>query len=91
MTRPRRAVDCPREPIGLSAEEAAAFIGVAERTFAAAVEKGLMPGPRALLGRRLWDAEELKTAFHALPRRGLPEAGKLGEDTGAAVDWSDVA
>ena len=86
MSRPRRHIDCPRDPIGLSAESAAAFLGVSQATFLTAVEKKLMPQAYQLLGRMVWDAEELSAALRRLPRRGgAPESVKDG------VDWSDVA
>jgi predicted DNA-binding transcriptional regulator AlpA len=87
MARPRRSIECPREPVALSAAEAAAFMGVSEGTFREAVERGLFPAPRELLGRVLWDAEELHTAFRRLPRQGeVPQsAGPAG------IDWRKPA
>jgi hypothetical protein len=85
MSRPRRAIDCPRDPIGLSAEEAAAFVGVSVGTFESAVAQGLMPAARQLFGRTLWDADEIALAFRRLPKR--QNQGKLAE---ARVDWSDL-
>lgn len=72
MTRPRarKLIDCPRDPIGLSSEEAATFIGVSETLFHSAVDSGSLPSPRQLAGRLIWDAEELITAFRRLPRKG---------------------
>ena len=81
----RREIPCPREPIGLSAEEAAAYLGVCRNTFDKGVEKGLMPQPHEFFGRLLWDAEEVRWAFRNLPRRG-----GSGNDAGD-VDWGDVA
>ncbi len=87
MSRARRAIICPREPIGLSADEAGAYLGISANTFKSAVEKGLLPGPHELLGRLLWDAEELRSAFRGLPRRqSSGESAIPGE-----VDWGDVA
>lgn len=86
MSRPRRQLDCPRDPIGLSSEAAAAFLGVSQGTFLAAVEKKLLPEAHQLLGRMVWDADELAEAFKRLPRRGGAH-----EDAGGGVDWADVA
>lgn len=85
MSRPRRAIDCPREPIALSAPEAAAYLGVSETAFREAVEKGIFPKARTLLGRVLWDADELRAAFRGLPRQG--EAPKVD----GAPDWGRPA
>jgi hypothetical protein len=82
MARRRREVECPREPIGLSAEEAAAFIGISLGTFENAVQQGLMPPARQLFGRNLWDADEIASAFRRLPKR--QGSGKLVE---SQVDW----
>jgi predicted DNA-binding transcriptional regulator AlpA len=70
MAKPRRSIDCPREPIGLSCDEAAAFIGVSASLFQAAVTAGTMPEPRQLGGRLIWDAEEIVKAFRRLPTKG---------------------
>lgn len=83
MSRARRSIECPREPIALSAIEAAAFMGVSEGTFREAVKRGIFPDGRDLLGRVLWDAEELHAAFRRLPRRG--EAPRCAGPAG--VDW----
>ncbi len=87
MSRARRAIICPREPIGLSAEESGAYLGISANTFKSAVDKGLLPGPHELLGRLLWDAEELKSAFRGLPRRQTSSENLSSGE----VDWGDVA
>lgn len=87
MPKAKRLTICPREPVALSVAEASAFLGVSENTFRDAVDKGLLPPPRELLGRVLWDAEELHTAFRGLPRRG--ERVEYGAPGG--VDWSRPA
>jgi predicted DNA-binding transcriptional regulator AlpA len=86
MSRRRREIDCPRDPIGLSAEEAAAFVGVSASIFYTAVERGLMPAGRQLFGRTLWDADEIALAFRRLPKRQASENAK-----DLAVDWHDLA
>ena len=87
MPRARRTIECPREPIGLSADEAAAFIGVSGGTFLAAVEQKIMPAPRMLFGRVLWDAEEVRMAFRRLPQKGRAHQ----DDAPGGTDWGDVA
>ena len=70
MARPRRSITCPREPIALSLEEAAAFVGMSATHFLRLMNEGVMPHPRRAGGRRLWDAEECIAAFRRLPREG---------------------
>ncbi len=82
----RRDAPCPREPIGLSREEAAAFIGVSVWLFEKAVENGRMPAPFELFGRVIWDADEIAKALRRLPRRG-----GQGQDDEASDKWGDVA
>jgi predicted DNA-binding transcriptional regulator AlpA len=55
---------------GLSAPEAAAAIGVSASKFRELVEGGRMPRPRRIDGRLVWDVDELRAAFKALPREG---------------------
>lgn len=66
MAEPARSLDA-RWPLGLSREEAAAFIGVGPTTFDGLVEAGDMPKPiRVPHSRRVvWDAEEVRAAFKA--------------------------
>ncbi|MDI9847324.1 hypothetical protein QM467_04525 [Rhodoblastus sp. 17X3] len=87
MNAVRKIRPCPRDPIGLGAEEAAAFIGVSASTFAKAVENGLMPAPFELFGRKIWSAGEIETALNRLPRRG---AGRQDDADGSDI-WSDVS
>jgi predicted DNA-binding transcriptional regulator AlpA len=87
MAKARRSIDCPREPIGLSYDEAAAFIGVSASTFAKAVENGLMPAPFELFGRKIWSAGEIEAALNRLPRRG---AGRQDDADGSDI-WGDVS
>lgn len=74
-----------REPIGLSREAAAAYIGVSPVTFDRLVDDGLMPGPRALRGRLVWIAPELADALVKLP----VARGSKPED--AFVVWENPA
>lgn len=54
-----------RWPLGLSREEAAAFIGVGPTTFDKLVDEGDMPKPiRVPHSRRVvWDVDEVRAAF----------------------------
>jgi len=57
-------------PRGLGFEAATAYVGIkSTTTFSKLVDLGLMPEPRLVLGRRLWDRLELDEAFSRLPHR----------------------
>ena len=68
----------------LSAPEAALFVGISETMFRELVSEGLMPRPREIRSRVLWDMDELVVAFRAFPRQG--EAEPKAEAGG----WEDV-
>jgi len=57
-------------PFAVSRETSAALVGISPSKFEELVNDGRMPQPRALDGRVLWDVEELRAAWRALPRRG---------------------
>ncbi len=88
MARARGSINCPRDPIGLSQEEASALIGVGATLFARMVGDGRMPAPRKADGRRIWDADEVILAFRRLPR-DLPAGAIIGQDEDADP-WSRV-
>jgi hypothetical protein len=71
--------------LGYGAVEAAASMGFSRNFFRDLVERGLMPQPRIVPGteRRVWDVDELRAAFKALPHAGEGEAA-AGADT-----WAD--
>jgi predicted DNA-binding transcriptional regulator AlpA len=73
MSKPRRDIECPRDPVGLSMEEAAAYLGISSSLFDRAVQIGAMPAPYELFGRIIWDAEEVHAALRRLPKRGGKE------------------
>jgi len=58
----------PNVPIrGLSRVEAAAVVGVSASTFDRLVADGLMPPPRQVYSRSIWDILEVNQAFDSLP------------------------
>jgi excisionase family DNA binding protein len=59
-------------PIGVRIADAARFVGVSETTFRDWVRRGLMPAPRRVGDCVMWDTDELKEYFRALPREGQP-------------------
>lgn len=66
---------------GLDRLQAAASIGVSATTFDTLVRDNLMPKPRLINTRRVWDVDEIRTSFKSLPREGEP--------VGGTNSWSD--
>ena len=83
-----RASIAARLPVrrGLSEVEAAVYLSLSPSFFRRLVDQRIMPRPRVVGGRRVWDVEELDVAFKALPRDG-------GEDesfgNSSADSWTD--
>lgn len=67
-----RADILPRslEPIGVSREVAAASIGVSPTLFDQMIRDRRMPSPKVINSRKVWDVEEVRRAFKALPSDG---------------------
>lgn len=61
---------------GLDRLQAAAAIGVSATTFDALVSQKLMPTPRLINSRKVWDVDELRNAFKCLPKDGEPVGGR---------------
>lgn len=57
LTQPRR---------GLHRTEAAIYIGVSPRKFDELVDGGLMPKPKTIGSRRIWDLRKLDASFDDL-------------------------
>ena len=57
-------------PFAVSREIAASLIGVSPAKFDELVAAGRMPQPREIDRRVLWDTDELRASFRAIPRRG---------------------
>jgi hypothetical protein len=68
---------------GLSEPEAALYVGLGSSKFRELVNAGIMPRPRLIGRRRIWDIDDLDAAFKALPVEG-------GE-TCEADTWADMA
>ena len=62
----------------LSRVEAAAYSGVSPNTFDRMQADGLMPGPKRIYGRVLWDVRALDAAIDSLPG---------GDDPAQANPW----
>lgn len=69
MKRPSAILPDNLAPVGISREQAAAFIGISASTFDRLVYDGLMPDGRKIFGRIVWDVAEVAQAFRSLPRR----------------------
>lgn len=57
-------------PIAVPRDAAAALLSISPNHFTSLVDSGLMPQPRTLGRRVLWDADEVKAAWRALPKQG---------------------
>jgi hypothetical protein len=68
---------------GLSEPEAALYVGLGSSKFRELVGTGIMPRPRVIGRRRIWDIDDLDAAFKALPVEG----GEICE----ADTWADMA
>jgi hypothetical protein len=66
---------------GLGELEAAAAIGISASKFRTLVGEKRMPSPRRLDGRNIWDVDELRAAFKALPHE---------DESEKADSWADM-
>jgi len=55
---------------GFSETEAAVYLSLSPSFFRTLVARGIMPPPRIIGGRRVWDIDELDAAFKAIPHEG---------------------
>ena len=69
---------------GLGELEAAAAIGISASKFRLLVSQKRMPSPRRLDGRKIWDVDELRQAFKALPHQD-------GDEDKEVDSWADLA
>ncbi len=72
---------------GLGESEAAIYLSLSASFFRNLVKRGVMPPPRLIGKRRVWDVEELDIAFRALPHEtsGLaPDQSGFGNGS-----WTD--
>jgi hypothetical protein len=68
FSMPRRPLDpIALLPRGLSADEAARYIGVGRTKFGDLVARGMMPKPKRIDGRQVFDRYALDAAFTDLP------------------------
>ncbi len=62
-------------PRGLGREESARYIGLSPTKFDQLIERGLMPRPKRVDGRTVWDRIGLDLAFSNLPESSGGEDG----------------
>ena len=55
-------------PRGLSRRAAAEYVGCSPRKFDQMILDGVMPAPRLIGTKKIWDRVELDEAFEELPR-----------------------
>lgn len=81
MSRLREVL--PHLPIvfGLPEPEAAASVGISVSKFRALVADGRMPKPRRIDGKIVYDVDDLRAAFKAMPREGEGDDGEALWDT----------
>jgi predicted DNA-binding transcriptional regulator AlpA len=84
MSRAHR--DSVIEPRGLSREDAAAYIGIGHTLFDRLVVERLMPAPKKIRGRNVWDRKRVDEAFDRLPGDDLLDTVSPKEE----VRWEDV-
>ncbi len=72
---------------GLSESEAAIYLSLSATFFRKLVEQGVMPRPRLIGSRRIWDVDELDIAFRALPREGGEESVADSEGDNSWADF----
>ncbi|MGE8130636.1 helix-turn-helix transcriptional regulator [Methylobacterium sp. NPDC080182] len=67
--RPPGRTTIPFAPKGLSRQEVARYVGVSTTTFDEMVRERLMPRPKLVGTRVLWDRTQVDLFFEALPER----------------------
>jgi hypothetical protein len=89
----RRAEALPPNlpPLGLALEEVAAFVGISPNKYKELERRGLMPAPRIIDGRRVYDRELAHAAFKRLPTTdgngtALTTTATSDQDT----TWEDI-
>jgi hypothetical protein len=81
VTSRRDILSCLPIVFGLGEAEAAAAIGISATKFRQLVVEGRMPSPRRIDSRLVYDVDELRTAFKAMPHEN---------EIDEADSWADV-
>ncbi len=77
----RQRVQIP--PRGLDRVEAASYIGIGTELFDRGVAAGVLPKPRQIFTRLVWDIDELDRAFEAIPHKGETAPSSPGAENPA--------
>ena len=72
---------------GLAESEAAIYLSLSASFFRDLVKRGVMPPPRLVGKRRVWDVEEIDIAFKALPHEYIGPA--VGQSEFGDNSWTD--
>lgn len=91
MTRRLRT---PPPPRGIDRIEAASYVGIGVELFDRGVACGMLPKPRQIFSRLVWDIYELDRAFDAIPHKDEEPAPSLSERTGPVSErdaWLNAA
>jgi hypothetical protein len=67
------------QPLGASRDQAAAYLSLSPGKFQELVDRRLMPSPKHIGARLVWDLEDVRSAFKALSADGEDDE-----------TWSDV-
>jgi hypothetical protein len=70
---------------GLSRNESAMYFGIGTSKFDELCRSGLIPKPKLIGGRKVWDVRELDLAFEE-----FPEDNASSTKTGSRTSWEDV-
>ena len=57
-------------PLGLSRTQAAEYVGIGSTKFDELVSDGMMPRPKVIGSRKLWERREIEMSFDNLPVDG---------------------
>ena len=80
--RPANILPANLPPLGLTLEEVAAFVGISPNKYKELERRKLMPRPRMMDGRRVYDRELAHAAFKLLPIKD--------EDRNGSSTWEDI-
>lgn len=86
MTKRQHILPPSLVPFGVGRDKAAALLDIGATLFDQLVAEGLLPQPRELKGRLVWDVDEVAVAFRAIPHRG-ETAGAVDSAPGDANPW----
>jgi hypothetical protein len=100
LDKPKRRRETPKRrdvlpaslpPLGLSVDEAAAFVGVSPNKYRELERRKLMPAARMIDGRKVYDREQVHAAFKRMPSADASnDSGPITADHDADDTWGDI-